>query len=182
MQYIRTETQYPGAIVQDYGQPAGSFGGNGTWIDYEHVTRKWAALASYEAYDSGFRADTGFVPRVDVRTMSGQGQRLWWRGAGGWFNRIDLGMRGWRTTDDDWTLTDQTVAGFVNYTGPYQTQFEFNVPRDIIVYEGIRYEYLPAELLLRDQAVGPVGPVGPGPVRRWRGLREQPEGHQASSS
>jgi len=141
VQYIRTDTQYPDEIVTDYDQPKDAFGGNGTWIDYEHITQKWAALASYEAYDSGFRADTGFVPRVDVRTFWGQAQRRWYRGAGAWFNTIDVGMRGWHTTDDDWTLTDQTMAAFVNYTGPYQTQLQFNMPRDVVVFDGVRYEY-----------------------------------------
>jgi hypothetical protein len=141
VQYIRTDTQYPGAIVQDYGQPEEAFGGNGTRIDYEHVTEKWAGFGSYEAYDSGFRADTGFVPRVDVRTLSGAAQRRWFRGAGAWFNTLNVGMGGGRTTDDKWTLTDQTMAAFVNYTGPYQTQARFNMPRDVVLYEGVRYDY-----------------------------------------
>ena len=141
VQYIRTDTQYPEAVADDYGQPKEAFGGNGTWIDYEHITEKWMAFGSYEAYDSGFRADTGFVPRVDVRTLAGQAQRRWYRGAGAWFNTLDLGALGLRTTDDGWTLTDQTVAAYVNYTGPYQTQFRFNLPRDLTVYEGVQYEY-----------------------------------------
>lgn len=141
VQYIRTDTQYPESIVADYGQPSTPFGGNGTWIDYQHVTEKWAAFGSYDAYDAGFRSDTGFVPRVDYRGFSGQGQRRWFRGAGAWFNTIDLGIRGWRYMDDDWTLTDQTVAGFVNYTGPYQMQAQFNMPHDVVVYQGERYEY-----------------------------------------
>ena len=29
----------------------------------------------------------------------------------------------------------------MNYTGPYQTQFQFNMPRDLTVYEGVRYQY-----------------------------------------
>jgi hypothetical protein len=141
VQYIRTDTRYPTGVAEANGQPLGGFAGNGTWIDYQRVTRTWAAFGTYEAYDSGFRSDTGFVPRVDYRNFQGQGQRRWFRGAGAWFNTIDVGMRGWRTTDDDWNLTDQTVVGFVNYTGPYQTQVQFNVPRDIIVYQGARYEY-----------------------------------------
>jgi hypothetical protein len=141
VQYIRTETQYPEAVAHEYGQPEDAFSGNGTRIDYEHITEKWMAFGSYEAYDSGFRADTGFVPRVDVRTIAGQAQRRWYRGAGAWFNTLDVGMLALRTTDDDWTLTDQTVAAYVNYTGPYQTQFRFSVPRDITVYEGVRYEH-----------------------------------------
>jgi hypothetical protein len=141
VQYIRTDTQYPDAVAVDYNQPKESFGGNGTWIDYQHITEKWMAFGSYEAYDSGFRADTGFVPRVDVRTFAGQAQRSWFRGAGAWFNTLDVGVLGLRTTDDGWTLTDQTVAAYVNYTGPYQTQFRFSVPRDLTVYEGVQYEY-----------------------------------------
>lgn len=141
VQYIRSDTAYPGDVSADYAQPAGAFGGNATWIDAEHVTRRWAAFGSYEAYDTGFRSDTGFVPRVDYRSFSGQAQRRWFRGAGAWFNTLDVGVRGWRTTDDDWTLTDRTVAAFVNYTGPYQAQVQFNMPHDVIVYQGVRYEY-----------------------------------------
>ena len=178
VQYIRTDTQYPEAVAADYGQPKASFGGNGTWIDYQHITEKWMAFGSYEAYGPGFRADTGFVPRVDVRTFLGQAQRRWYAGAGSWFNTIDVGMLGSHTTDDEWTLTDQTVSAFVNYTGPYQTQIQFTVPRNVTVYEGVRYEYYRPTVYFGDQAVRPVGAFGPGPLRGRRGLREQPPGER----
>ncbi len=141
MQYIRSDTRYPDEIVQNYGQPAGSFGGNATWVDYQHVAAKWAAFGSYDAYDSGFRSDTGYIPRVDYRAFMGQAQRRYFRGAGSWFNQIDLGMRGWRMMNDEWSMTDQTAAAFVNYTGPYQTQVQFNVPHDQVVYGGQSYEF-----------------------------------------
>ena len=141
VQFIRTETQYADAVAEEYGQPRGAFGGNGTWIDYEHVSEAWMAYGSYEAYDPGFRADAGFVPRVDVRTFAGQAQRRWYAGAGSWFNTIDIGAIVMHTTDHDWTMTDQNVSALVNYTGPYQTQFQFSVPRNVTVYEGVRYEY-----------------------------------------
>jgi hypothetical protein len=141
VQFIRTETRYPGAFGRDHGQPSGPFGGNGFWIDYQRVTRSWMGFAAFESYSPGFRSDTGFVPRVDERQVQGQVQRRWWRGAGGWFNTIDIGVRGWRVTDAHWTLTDLTAAGFINYTGPMQTQVQFNMPRDIIVYQGVRYQY-----------------------------------------
>jgi hypothetical protein len=140
-QYIRSDTQYPDEIVQNYGQPAGAFGGNATWVDYQHVAAKWAAFGSYVAYDSGFRSDTGYIPRVDYRAFTGQAQRRYFRGAGSWFNQIDLGMRGWRMMTDDWSMTDQTAAAFVNYMGPYQTQVQFNVPHDQVVYGGQSYEF-----------------------------------------
>jgi hypothetical protein len=75
VQYIRSDTQYPDEIVRDYDQRAGAFSGNATWIDYQHVSNTWAAFGSYTAYDSGFRSDTGYVPRVDYRDSWGQAQR-----------------------------------------------------------------------------------------------------------
>jgi len=141
VQYIRSDTQYPDQIVQDYGQPAGAFGGNATWVDYQHVATKWAAFGQYEAYDSGFRSDTGYVPRVNYRNLMGQAQRRWFRGAGSWFNQIDVNMRGFRMMTDDWSMTDQTAAAFVNYMGPYQTQVQVNAAHDQVVYGGQSYEF-----------------------------------------
>jgi hypothetical protein len=141
-QYIRTDTRYPDAAPTGLGLRKGGFGGDAYWLEYTRFTRRWIAFAFYEAYSPGFRADMGFVPRVDVRTFQGQGQRRWQRGAGAWFNTIDVGIRGWRTTEWDWDLSEQTVAAFVAYLGPYQSQLQFNMPRDIVVFEGVRYEYL----------------------------------------
>jgi hypothetical protein len=141
VQYLHSDTQYPASIVADYGQRAGAFGGNAAWLDYQHFSRNWIAFGSFESYSPGFRSDTGFVPRVDYTNTFGQGQRRFQRGAGSWFNTIDIGMRGWRSTDSAWTLTDQTIAGFVSYAGPYQTALQVNIPKDVVVYEGVRYEY-----------------------------------------
>ncbi|MCX6544088.1 MAG: DUF5916 domain-containing protein [Acidobacteria bacterium] len=140
-QYLRSDTAYPGDIVTRDRQPAGSIGGNAVWVDYQHMSRTWAAFGDYESYSPGFRSDTGYVPRVDFRNVFGQAQRRFQRGVGSWFNTIDIGARGWQSMDSGWTLTDQTLAAFVNYTGPYQTSLQFNMPRDIVVFQGVRYVY-----------------------------------------
>jgi hypothetical protein len=141
-QYLRTDTRYPSDVAAGYDQPTGGFGGSAAYAELQHVTRHWIGFASYEAYSPGFRSDAGFVPRVDYRNVYGQGQRRWQRGAGSWFNTIDVGLRAWRSSDWGWTLTDRTVAAFVNYSGPLQTQVQFNMPTDVIVYQGVRYDYL----------------------------------------
>ncbi len=141
VQYIRSDTQYPAGIAADYGQPGNGFGGDAAWVDYQHVGRRWVWFGNYEAYGRGFRSDSGFVPRVDYRNLYGQVQRRFWGTANSWFTTISAGIRGWRTTKTDWTLTDQTVAPFIDYEGPLQTTFSFNAARDIVVYQGVRYEY-----------------------------------------
>ena len=141
LQYLRSETSYPDGVVADFRQPDGTFGGNALSIQYTRITRNWMAFGSFDASSPGFRSDSGFVPQVDSRLFNGQAQRRIWRAGGSWFNTLDVGMRGWRGTTSDWDLREQTVAGFVNYTGPFQSQGQFNMPRDIVVYGGERYEY-----------------------------------------
>jgi hypothetical protein len=154
VQYLRSDTQYPASIVSNHPQQEGAFGGNAAYLDYTHITRAWLAAGSFEFYSPGFRSDAGFVPRVDYTNTYVQGQRRFQRGAGSWFNTIDIGMRGWRSTDSDWTLTDQTVAAFVTYAGPYQTTMTFNMPREVVVYEGTRYQYV------RPNFVAGIKPTG----------------------
>ena len=112
-QHLRTDTRYPASIVSGFGQSAGAIGGNATYAEFLHQARRYIAFANYEAYSPGFRSDSGFVPRVDYRNVYGEGMRRWWRGAGSWFNTIDLGLRAWRSSDWDWTRTDSTVAAFL---------------------------------------------------------------------
>jgi hypothetical protein len=177
-QYIRTDTQYPGAASASNGLPSGAFQGDGLWLEYTRVTRRWMAFANYEAYSPGFRADMGFVPRVDMRNLYGEGLRRWYRGAGSWFNTIDVGMRGWRTTEWDWDLSEQTVAAFVNYTGPYQAQLQFNMPSDIVVYGGVRYEYFRPNFYF---SVKPGGDVSVGATGRFGGGVDYANGRAATS-
>ena len=140
-QHIRVGTRYPSAVASEFNQPRGNFSGSGTWVEYLHQTRPWVVFAAYEGYSPGFRSDTGFVPRVDFHNFLAEGLHRWWRGAGSWFNTIEVGARGWRLSEWNWKLTEQTVAGFVNYTGPYQTEARINMPADVVVYRGVRYEY-----------------------------------------
>jgi hypothetical protein len=140
-QYLRSETRYPGEVAAGFGQPSGTFGGDALTIQYSHITRNWIAVSSFDAYSPGFRSDSGYVPQVDARTIWAQGQRRWRRAGGSWFTLFDAGMRGWRITTSDWDLREQVVAAFVNYSGSMQTQGSFNMPRDIVVYAGQRYEY-----------------------------------------
>jgi hypothetical protein len=141
LQVLHSETQYPAAVAASYGQRAASFGGDAVYFDAQHVSRNWVGYASLESYSPGFRSDSGYIPRVDHRQVYLEGARRFWRSGGSWFDRITLGMRGWRAVTCDWDLREQTVAAFLNYTGPYQSAVIFNMPRDIVVYGGQRFEY-----------------------------------------
>jgi hypothetical protein len=141
LQYLHSETQYPATLVSEHAQKAGGFGGDAATVQYNHFARHWIGMVSFDAYTPEFRSDSGFVPQVDLRMLNSQVQRRFRRAGKSWFNMLDLGVRGWRGTTWDGDLREQTGAAFVNYMGPFQTQGFINVPRDVVVYGGTRYEY-----------------------------------------
>ncbi len=176
-QYIHSETRYPDEVSRDFAQPVGVFGGDAWTLQLQHFTRHWIAFGSFDSYSPGFRSDSGFVPQVDLRMFNGQAQRRFRRGGRSWFNLLDLGVRGWRGTTHDWDLREQTVAGFINYQGPYQSLFVFNMPRDVIVYGGQRYEFWRPNLTF---GLKPTGDVNVEAFARFGGGVDYTNGRAAT--
>jgi hypothetical protein len=71
------------------------------------------------------------------------------------------------------------VAAFVNYTGPYQTSLQFNVPRDIVVYQGVRYEYPRPNFAA---GIKPAGGLNIQMVGRWGGGVDFANGRKATQA
>lgn len=120
-QYLHSETEYPDAIALDFGQKKGFFGGDALFAMYTHRTRDWQLYAGYEDIGAGFRADYGFLPRVDIRMVDLQIQRTFWSSGQGWFNRVYFWLRGYYTGDHTGRMTDSRVALGGTYEGPLQS-------------------------------------------------------------
>ena len=177
VQYIRSEHAYPGAVSADFAQPTGAFGGNAV-VD-PLPARQLAGIRPRSMATVPASAATRVRAACGLPHLLAEGQR---RGRPG--RRVVVQPdrpRHARLADDDcdWTLTDQTVAAFVNYTGPYQTQAQFNMPRDIVVYRAA-VRVLAAELLCRHQAARAHEYPGVRPVRRRRRLHQRRKAHAGS--
>jgi hypothetical protein len=121
-QYVFSETAYPAGVAAQFGQPTESFSGGGLDVQFQHASRDWIAFAQYEDLSPEFRADAGFVPRVDQRDVSaGLVRSIWAPRRGTWYTRINVGVNGRATWKYDGTLTDRVVGANVNYLGPLQT-------------------------------------------------------------
>jgi hypothetical protein len=92
LQGLGSETGYPDAVASAFGQPTGRFTGTGVRAGYAYGTRNWAANLTLEALSPDFRADAGFVPRVDLRSAEGALTRTVWGGPGRPFTqqRVDF--------------------------------------------------------------------------------------------
>jgi hypothetical protein len=121
-QILHSETDYPEAVALDYGQRDTRFGGNAVNLQFQHFSRNWIVQTLYEDLSPGFRADYGFVPRVDTRHGTAMVFRQIWGKPRSWFNLIRLGAAGEVVYDHDGTLTDRGLTLGAMYQGQLETQ------------------------------------------------------------
>jgi hypothetical protein len=142
IQYLRSDTAYPRALAVDFAQSLGSFKGDGFQLNYNHTTRNWGAFLSLQDLDEGFRADSGFVPRVDIRSGDLTVQRTFWGEGDRWWNRIDLGAEGTRVENQASDLTDQGMYLFGTVAGRWQSTVGLTFAREKTLFAGTLYDDL----------------------------------------
>lgn len=135
-QYLHSNTRYPAAIAAQFNQPTGPFGGDGGVLKYAYSERNWFANADYQMIDPGFRADSGFVTRVDIdQTHFGGGHT--WQGDGGHFwNQIQAGANLSATHDRRGALLDRSRQLFVGVAGPRQSYIRVGTFRGNQAWDG----------------------------------------------
>jgi hypothetical protein len=139
-QLLRSDTRYPDSIVRDFDQPADAFQGNAILANYDHQARDWSWGLTYEDEAREFRADSGFIPRVDIRETRGYFGRQIYGGPGDRFTQLNLSVSGKRTKDHEGRLTDEQVLLDANVSGPLQSFAEVAYSRNTSLFGGRLYE------------------------------------------
>lgn len=123
-QFLRSDTEYPSELGAGYGQKEGAFGGAAYHFRITHRSREWTAWANMEQLGADFRADAGFIPRVDTRSGAAMVQKTWWApDPGQWYSFVSAGLLASRTEDLDGNLTDERIQLVGDYSGPMQSAF-----------------------------------------------------------
>ncbi|HEX2643112.1 MAG TPA: hypothetical protein VHU81_08975, partial [Thermoanaerobaculia bacterium] len=141
-QYLASDTRYPREIALAAGQSLDTFDGYGLLVDYDHPGRDWGWSVNYRDLDPGFRADSGFIPRVDIRQAEGFAERHIYGGDGDRFSQINLGLYSRRVEDHTGRLTDEVVDLYGNIAGPLQSFLEISVESDRIFFGNTLYDDL----------------------------------------
>jgi len=119
-QLLHSDTAYPDAVADQYGQEKGDLRDNVIFGSLVHASRNLYYGFLYEDMGKNFRADYGFIPRVDTRRIYGFIEGTLWGKPGGWFQRFLLGTVGSNITDGNGKLTDRTLTINLSYYGPLQ--------------------------------------------------------------
>jgi hypothetical protein len=141
LQVLGTSTRNPPGVADLSGHGREAFDGLGLLADYFHETRNWFWFASYQDLTPGFRADSGFVPRVDIRQADAHLGRTFLGTPGGFFSELRLGIQGQRIEDHEGVLTDDDYYVFTNYQGPRQSVANLQLHRTRERYAGTLFEY-----------------------------------------
>ena len=138
-QVLTSRTRYPDSVAARYEQPAESFHDFAGVIRYRHSERNWFWKASYDEVGPDFRADAGFMPRVDYRYGDAGIQRTWYGDGKHWYNRLFWGGDWDRTEDHGGFLLEEEFRTRFGFAGPRQSFVIFNVGRRDRSY--LRHEF-----------------------------------------
>jgi hypothetical protein len=121
IQYLLSETKYSDEIASDFGQKTETSGGNALVAEFMHFGRNWLYLFNYQDFSPDFRADYGYIPRVDMRKGAGTVGYTFWGKQDGWFTQLRFMLTGNVVYNHDGDLTDRNFNIQAQYQGPLQS-------------------------------------------------------------
>jgi len=164
VQSMHSTSDYPLAIQTGHSQAA-SLSDSSHAFSYRHNDSKWDWRINYFDYGEDFRADLGFVNRVDYKLLVTTLGHTWLNDDDSFFNRIRIAGDYDRTEDQSGLKLEEEFEVFVNMNGPKQSYFNglfglsetywngryfdeqfnqifagFSPTRDLNIGGGIRYE------------------------------------------
>jgi hypothetical protein len=145
-QVLESSTRYPSAVALANGQPGDRFDGLAYRADWTRNTGEWLFRLFHGSLDDGFRADSGFIPRVGYEESFGVVQRNFWGAADAWYSRVALVGSLVRLEDQRGELIEQGGNFELLYEGPMQSQVRLGVRPNEERFAGETFDNLRGDL------------------------------------
>jgi len=132
-QLLRSDTEYPDQVAIDFDQPVDAFTGTAAQLEYNYDSRNWFGWLQHEMRDAGFRADSGFVTRVDYDQQVAGFGRTWHGDDKNWWTRMQVIGEYNIAHDDQGRMLEEEYEGYFHINGPKQWFLEIGgVTRDVL--------------------------------------------------
>lgn len=153
-QGLDSRTEYPFEVARENGQPRDPFSGAAWQVDYTHATRDWGWSLGHSSLEPGFRADSGFIPQVDIRQSYAEVLRDFWGPPGGWFSRLQVIANVIDIETQDGTPFERSGNLYLTYEGPLQSVIKYGLHPNEETFRGVTYHDLRQDLQLRVRPSG----------------------------
>ena len=120
IQAMHSSSDYPVQIQNQYGQE-NSIDDDNLYVQYNHNDRRWDWRVGYWDIGSDFRADLGFVNRVDIKHFVTTVGHTWRSDGDSFFTRFRFAADYDRTEDQSGLKLEEEVEFFINAEGPMQS-------------------------------------------------------------
>lgn len=144
-QYLDSRTEYPAQVVADlettdFAQPSGGFDGDALRLEYRYGSRNWFGQFGHQELDPNFRADSGFISRVDIVQDWFEVQRTWFGNGSAWYNELGVGLEGERVDDSNGQLIEESLQPAFFVQGPLQSFMRMGMGPSREYWRGQLYE------------------------------------------
>lgn len=162
LQHLRSENHYPTRWSEPSPVGPGLVGlptrvdGNATLVRYDYDSRDWYARATWQALTPGFRADTGFVARVDIDDANAEVGRVFWGDATSFWKRQQYSLTLQRIDDDAGHERNRLVQLSTQLLGPLQSFVALDLSRAAEYFAGDVYHQDRARLFVNVRWNGAV--------------------------
>jgi hypothetical protein len=123
VQTMRSQSDYPLQVQTDYAQ-ASSLNDSFHFLEYRHNDRRWDVWMAYTDVGADFRADLGFINRVDYSYFVTRVGHSWLRDSESFFTRIRVALDYDITDDQSGFNLEEEFEVFVNMEGPLQSRLD----------------------------------------------------------
>jgi len=148
---LYSRTSYPEDFAIENGQPPEAFDSTALQMEYIHLARNWHWWAGYGNLGKNFRADVGFIPRVDARMTTLGIRRVVWGKPDGWYRKLLFSVEGAYVDDQEGRLTDKSLTLNGEINGPLQSILKavFTAKRELFNRAFFDQEFFQVDLSIR---------------------------------
>ena len=141
VQVLRSSTLYPEDVIEDFDQPVGTFTDWAAQIYYSHQTRTWLWWAVLSDIGTGFRADLGFMPQVNVQHREAGIGYQWNATEKSWYTRMDIKAKVADTIDQTGFLLFHEDVVQLTVQGPLVSNWVVRPSRVREGYNGQEFDF-----------------------------------------